>query len=821
MGLKVSLKWLKDYIEPLPPTEELAERLTLAGLEVDAIDFIGSQWDKDKLLVGKVTSIQAHPNAEKLCLVDVAYGEGKVITIVTGAPNLKCYIEKALPNPLFCPLALSGAEVLDPSTGDLKRLLPSEIRGVKSEAMLCSEKELGIGEDHDGIMILGDDATTGQSLYDYLHDEIIHLDIKGGFSHLLGMIGIAREVSALLDKPFNRFPWQPSLLQQGKVTGDPSFTSIEIANADHCSRYSAVLIQGTSIVASPFWLQQCLIKAGMRPINLIVDVTNYVMLELGQPLHAFDYKLLCKRASNGIPQIAIRSAKDGEVFQTLDEVERTLNSNILMIADEQGSLAIAGVMGGSETEITQDTQDILIESANFEFLNNRQTAQTLKLHTEAAERFGKNLDPSMTLQAALRAAELMIKYGGGTICQEYGDVYPYPKSKKTIKLEHQYLCQLLGIHLDIAEIRSILHRLEFQTEISQETHLLVQIPQHRMDIDEPADLVEEVIRIYGYHRMNPTLMNDELPPQVYHQQHWQTETVRDLLCNAGFDEIITYSIVGIDEENALFVEPREANYLTLKNPLSSDKNAMRQTLLVGALTTIKDHLKHEPSSWIFEIGNIFLPKPEGLPRELLKLCVAMSGVVEQSWYQQENHTLDFYDFKGALSVLFDGFQISVQWKKATDARLHTGKSASLWIDDMQIGIAGEIHPKVQKRLGLSQSVFMADIDLQTFFKCLPQERAIKPICIFEPIYEDLAFVVDEAVESDSICQLIEQLGKPLLQEVKLFDVFRGERVGEGKKSLAFSLTYQSRDSTLRDDDVAPLREQIIATLKEHNAFLRV
>ncbi len=821
MGFQVSLKWLKDYLSTLPPAEELAERLTLAGLEVEEIDHIGSQWDKDKLLVSQVKSVKAHPNADKLCLVEVSYGKGKLLTIVTGAANLKCYVEEALPESLFCPLALAGAEVFDPSTGEFKTLVPSEIRGVMSEAMLCSEKELGIGEDHEGIMILGDDAVAGQSLYDYLCDDIIHLDIKGGFSHLLGMVGIAREVSALFHTPLNRFALQSPLLQQGTITDTPSFASIQIANSAHCSRYSAILIQGTSIVDSPFWLQQRLIKAGMRPRNLIVDVTNYVMLELGQPLHAFDYQLLCQRASNGTPQIQIRFAQEGEAFETLDDVQRTLSGQMLMIADEQGSIAIAGVMGGAGTEITEETQDILIESANFEFLNNRQTAQTLKLHTEAAERFGKDLDPSMTLQAALRAAELIVKYGGGTVCQEYGDVYPNPKPTKSIELQHAYLCKLLGVHLNLAEITDILHRLEFQTQVTQGDNLLVSVPEHRMDIHEPADLVEEIIRVYGYHCMKPTLMNDELPPQLHHHKYWQTETLRDLLCNAGFDEIITYSIVGVDEENALFVEPRQTDYLTLQNPLSSEKNVMRQTLLVGALTTIKEHLKHESASWVFEVGNIFLPNPEGLPTELPKLCVAMSGKEEQGWYQQNQRILDFYDFKGSLEVLFDGFQISVQWKKTTDARLHTGKSASLWIGDVQIGIAGELHPKIQKRFGLTQSVCIADLDVATFFKCLPQERAIQPICIFEPIYEDLAFVVDESVESETICNLMKQLGQPLLQEVKLFDVFRGEKVGAGKKSLAFALTYQSMNHVLCDDDVAPLREKIIATLQDHQAFLRV
>ena len=699
MGLKVSLKWLSHYISPLPPVETLAEHLTLAGLEVDAIDKIGSDWGKSKLLVGKVESVKAHPNADKLCLVDVSYEENKVLTIVTGATNITCYIGQEVPEPLFCPLALSGASVKDPVTGEMTLLQPSEIRGVKSEAMLCSEKELGIGDDHDGIMILGSDAIAGQSLYEYLHDEVIHLDIKGGFSHLLGMIGIARETSALLDRPFNRTSLQSDLLQKGVVMATPQHSSIEILNTDHCLRYSAVLIQGVSIVESPFWMKQCLIKAGMRPINLIVDVTNYVMLELGQPLHAFDYQLLCQRASNGTPRIQVRSAKEGEIFETLDGVERTLKKDMLMIADEKGSLAIAGVMGGAETEITLETQDIFLESANFEFLNNRQTAQTLKLHTEASERYGKRIDPSMTMIAGLRASELIIQYGGGTICTEYSDVYPCPKEKTLIKLEHQYLCQLLGIQLELEEVRSILHRLEFQTELENNDSLLVQVPEHRMDIGEPADLVEEVIRIYGYHQIQPTLMNDELPPQVNHSQHWKTESVRDLLCHAGFDEIITYSIVNSDEENTLNMKSQETEYLRLKNPLSSDKDAMRQTLWVGALKTIQEHLKHEPASWVFEVGNIFLPSHHELPTEQMKLCVAMSGSSEQSWYQNEQQPLDFYDFKGALNVLFDGFQVSVQWKKTSDTRLHTGKNASLWIDQVQIGTAGELHPKIKKQMG--------------------------------------------------------------------------------------------------------------------------
>ncbi len=896
MALSVPVSWLNDYVVTSDPNA-LAERLTLAGLEIEMVDTIGAHWEENLFLIAEILEVLPHPNADQLSLVKVNYGPTEQLQVVCGAPNLRCYENKEIPKPLKGALALPGA-VLVESNGEEEKtfvLKPARIRGILSEGVLCSEKELGLSDDHEGVMLFSEDEfPVGASLKTSLGDTIFHFDIKGGFSHLLAMFGIAREVAALTETPLNQDILKklslPTVLsdrsggtsQTNEIAEHPSFVKLEIENSDLCGRYSGLLIDGVRVGPSPFWVRQRLLRAGMRPINNIVDITNYVMLEMGQPLHAFDYDLLKERAEGRQPMIRVRRAQSGERMTTLDGVEHEFDDQMLLITDAKGPVAIAGIMGGAETEVSSTTKRILLESANFEFLNNRRTCQLLKLRTEASERFGKRLDPELTLKAAVRAARLMEEYAGGFLNSAYGDLYLKKRESIEIELDPLYVNRLLGVDLSRGEIVKILERLAFQVVVRDK--LQVTVPSHRMDVRLAADLVEEVARVYGYNRMPGTLMNDVLPktrPSASQRnaQLSGTEKVRDIIVETGLDEIITYSIVDPqdearlvpDEQKELQIPPsplaeggvdpshsivrkspsqkggwEPSRYLALQNPLSAERTHMRQSLIPGALTTTKRNLRFKERVAVFEIGNIYQPREgELLPDEIPYLTILMTGKrLPPSWLDgaknsqspcpplqkegvsQSEHEdkLDFYDLKGVLVTLMEGLHIrKTSWQKSEGGIYHPGRSAAIMIEGEILGQMGEIHPKVVRCFGLpEQPVCVAEFELKALLRHWNQIHMMIEMPIYAPIYEDLAFVVDESIPAGQVESLILQTGHPLLEKVHLFDVFRGKRVGSNKKSLAFSMTYQAFDRTLTDEDVEPIREKIIQQLKQElNAELRV
>ena len=825
MGLRVPISWLNDYVKT-SETAALAERLTLAGLEIETIEALGQHWH-ERLVVGEILTVVPHPQAERLSLVSLNCGTGATLEVVCGAANIRAYENQPLPPSLKVPLALPGSVLVDAHGGENFTVNATTIRGVASQGVLCSEKELGLSENHEGVMLLPAEAETGGSLKAILGDEILHFDIKGGFSHLLSIYGIAREAAALTGERLHREVMEGLEPPPNKKMPHPPFVKLEIAARQYCSRYSALLIEGVTVRPSPFWMQQRLLRAGMRPINNIVDITNYVMLEMGQPLHAFDYDLLKERQNHGTPTICVRCAHAGETMQTLDGVERLLDEQMMLITDSQGPIAIAGVMGGLSTEVSEATTNILLEAANFEFLNNRRTAQLLKLHTEASERFGKRLDPEWTLATALRAAQLMVEQGGGRLHDICGDLYAEKQKPITLDLKPQYVQRLLGIEISPQQIMEILETLEFQ--VAPGDPLQVTVPSHRMDVTLPADLVEEIARIYGYNHMAGTLMKDEMPPFQPNAQQTGTEKIRDLLVSIGLDEIITYSIVDLKGEAAVCLEESidPTHYIGLKNPLSAERTHMRRSLLPGLLKTAQKNLRSQERVAIFEIGNLYHPKTGALlPEESPRLTLLMTGArTLASW---ENSTapafLDFYDIKGVMAALLQGLHVKEPlWQKQAGAAFHPGRCAEILMEGHCVGQVGELHPKIRQRFDLpEQPVCLADLDLQSLLAGWNQEYAMQEVSIYEPIYEDFAFVVDESVPAGEVAALILETGHPLLEKLQLFDVFRGERVGANKKSLAYALTYQSYDRTLTDADIKPIREKIIQQLKHKlDAELRV
>jgi len=841
--MKVPISWLKDYVELPIAISDLAQRLTLAGLEVESIEYLGLPqadlpWVPDKIFVGEIRAVRPHPNADRLVLVDVAYGATEEETVVTGAPSL---LERRGQSDLHLkvPFATEGAQLYDGHAEgrQVMTLKKAKIRGISSRAMVCSEKELGISEEHEDILYLPQDAPVGTPLVDYMGDAVLEFDIKGPFGHLESIFGVAREVAALLDLPLKDDALQVLQRQSMELTPEADFLDLRIADPDLCPRYSAAFIRGASVQPSPFWLQLRLQLAGMRPINNVVDATNYVMLELGQPLHAFDYHDLNPQPGAEQPAIIVRRARPGEKMITLDGVERTFDENMLLITDGTGPVAVAGVMGGLESEVTEETTDILLESANFNFLNVRRTSRLLGLNSEASQRFGRRVDPELAVKAAARAAHLIAELGGGEVRPRMADLYPGQQPQKTLKFDPSYATRILGVQVPTDEMVRILTSLGFEVSrfadsapasVPRSQILQVAVPSHRQDIDKSIDLVEEVGRIWGYDHFPPTVMRDELPPQRANPRLEGAEQIREVLVGCGLDEVITYSLTNLEEEGKLRPQgppPDPEAYLHLLNPLSADRATLRQTLLPGMLNTARENLRFLDRVNVFEIGAIYIPvEGQTLPEEPRQLGIVMTGPREsRSWIAGQDRTpLGFYDLKGVVEALLERLAVDGVFETAQHPAFHPGRCARVRAEGEEIGVLGELHPLVLEAFELpSQPICALEFDVEVLLASWGTAQTMRPISAHPPVYEDLAVVVDEDVPAAEVCNLILQTGSALVRSAVLFDRYRGKQIEPGKKSLAFRLTYQAPDRTLTDREVARLREKIVRRLeRELKATLR-
>jgi phenylalanyl-tRNA synthetase beta chain len=800
------------------PLDELAERLTLAGLEVAAIDRIGDWWDREKIVVGEVQEIRPHPDADRLVLADVDYGGDELEQCVTGAPNLFPY-KGAGRVSLKVAFAMEGSELYDGhKEGFVKtRLKRTKIRGIPSRAMVCSEKELGISSAHEGIMFLPDDAPVGMPLADYLGDTVLDLDLTPNLARCFCMIGVAREVAALTGVPL-RYPsteWQTD----GPPAAD--LARVEIEDPDLCARYIATIIQDVKIGPAPQWMQSRVRRAGMRPISNIVDITNYVMLEWGQPLHAFDYDKLVARAGGGVPTIIVRRARPGERMMTLDGVDRTLDEDTLLICDTAGPIAVAGVMGGFETEIDENTRSILLESANFNLVSIRRTTQALKLPSEASLRFGKGIHPELAEPAGRRASELMRTLGGGTVAQGMVDAYPAKPELVVIDLTPTEVKRNLGIEFSRKEMVQILESLEFGCEPIAGDALRVTVPEHRLDCQYPADLIEELSRIYGYDRIPVTEMADRLPPQRANRRLDLEEMVRDVLVGCGLQETITYSLTNLEREAALDPgrtaddQAREP-YVVITNPITRDRSVMRRSLLSTTLEIAAANLRFRDRVEIFEIGKVFLLEPgEELPEEPRHLSIIMAGPRdERHWLASEGPELGFFDLKGVVEALLERLHVDgVVYEPAEHPTFQPGRTARLVVGGADVGVLGEIHPLVREGFDLPGCrVAAAELNLEALLAQVPATWFVEPISPYPAVLQDLAVVVDEEVPSGAVQALIVETGGFLLKRVQLFDVYRGDPVPAGKKSLAYALSFQAPDKTLREAVVARQVQRIVGRL---------
>jgi phenylalanyl-tRNA synthetase beta chain len=824
--MRVPISWLKEYVDITVPLKELAERLTMAGLEVAAIEELGAEWDTDKVFVGEILEVRPHPNADRLTIAVVEYGRGQPMAVVTGAPNIQVG-QKGVK----VPFATEGARLIDGHSDELKyiTLKPTKIRGVASEGMVCSEKELGISQAHEGIMILDDDAPTGMPLREYMGDAVLDLDLTPNLARCFSVIGVAREVAALTQQECRLGQW-PALAQQVGSETMP-WLEIEIADPDLCPRYTTALVRGVTTSPSPPWMQQRLTMAGMRPISNIVDITNYVMLEWGQPLHGFDYDLLHGRDGRtppaSVPLIVIRRARPGETMTTLDGAHQELSEDMLLITDGGGPVAVAGVMGGLESEVTDETTTVLIESANFNNYSIRATCQVLKLPSEASARFGRGVPAELTMIAAQRAARLMEELGGGTAEKGYADPYPNKPEPKVLDLTTADVERILGVTLDTEQIVSILDSLEFQCQVDNGV-IRASVPYYRLDVAVAADLLEEVARVWGYERLPTTLMADELPPQERDFSLEGEERVRDILVGCGLTEAITYSLSSLETFSRLNPggpEPDPGDYVRLANPLTTEREFMRRTLMASLLEAVRDNLRYTDRVALFEIGRVYLPRSgEELPEEPRRLCIAMTGPREErSWTVSEPGDVDFYVLKGIVQALLDHLVLPERsFVPVEHPTFRAGGAAALLLGDTQIGVLGEVDPAVREGLDLPrQTVCLMELDLEALLARAERVRHLQPLPRFPSISQDISLVIDEGVSARQVEELICRVGGGLLVGVRLFDLYRGEPIPAGKKSLAYSLTYRHEERTLTDKQVAKVHSRIAQQLaKELGARLR-
>jgi phenylalanyl-tRNA synthetase beta chain len=792
--VKVSLRWLKEYVDISTPLEELCERLTMAGLEVGKVEVVGGSWNN--IVVGEVVDIKAHPNADRLKLVTVDLGKQRT-TVVCGAPNV------AIGNKVA--FAQVEAQLIDGHSGEVVQLKPAKIRGVVSEGMICSEKELGISDSHEGIMILSLEAPIGTPLTEYLGDAILDLDITPNRPDCLSVIGIAREIAALTGSKLHI----SEIHYQELGRAIDSSVSVEIIEPDLCPRYCASLLIGVKVAESPQWLQQRLLSCGMRPINNIVDVTNYVMLEYGQPLHAFDY--------NGIrgKQIIVRRAGSGEIMTTLDGVERTLKPNILVIADKERAVAVAGLMGGADTEVTENTTAVLIESANFNQAVIHRGGIELRLSSEASLRFEKGLSRDLPLIALKRATQLMAELAGGEIAKGIIDVYPGKQRKESISLPIADIKRLLGVELKVNEITKTLELLGFsckQTESNSK--IQVEVPWWRTDVSCTADLTEEVARIIGYDRIPTTMLSSQLPRYEPTPMLSLKRQLRNILVSCGFQEVLTYSLTSLEVLGRLSpqLDLIGPNPMKVANPMSKEQEYLRTTLRAGVLSILARNERYlEDSISLFEIGKVFLPRERNLPQEREMLCAVLSGAQRRLSWRSEDEPVDFFVAKGVLETVLSRLGLVASFETGEDESLCPGRIANVVIGNEKLGVVGELHPKVSEVFEFSDTVYLIEVDLGKLSSFATALKTYQPIPRYPSTSRDIALLVDEQITYQQICDVIQKFS--LVSSVALFDLYVGEQVPEGKKSLAFRIIYQSSTRTLTDNEVDKMQQQILDNLQ--------
>jgi len=800
--MKVSLKWLEEYVDIGLPPAELAQKLTMAGTEVKGWQVTGGNWEN--IVVGQIVAINPHPDADRLTLPTVDLGTERQ-TVVCGAPNLKVGDKVAF--------AYVGAQLIDGHTGQVIRLKPAKIRGVVSTGMVCSEKELGISDSHEGIMVLPEKAPVGTPLTDYMGDVIFDLDITPNRPDCLSVIGIAREVAALTGQGAHL----PDVGYEEAPLPIDQQISVEIIAPDLCPRYCASLIIGVKVATSPKWMQQRLLACGMRPINNIVDITNHVMLEYGEPLHAFDYHQI--RGN----KIIVRRAEKGETLVTLDGARRLLSRDMLVIADQERAVAIAGVMGGADSEMTEQTTAILLEAANFNPASIYHTGNTLGLPSEARMRFERGISPDLTIPALKRATQLIIQLAGGEAAEGLVDAYPGKQEREPILLSTGEVSRLLGVDFSLDQIKGALASLSFDCQPADSaSEVWVTAPYWRSDINLAEDLVEEVARIIGYDQIPVTMLNESVPRQDSEPILGFKQEVRRSLTGYGFQEVITYSLTSLDLLNKLLPEPYPLEPMPLRvaRPMTAEQEYLRPNLRANLLAALSANRRHEEGGIrLFELGRVYLTRPKDLPSEPEMLCGLLTGLrFEPSWHGGEEW-LDFFDAKGVVEGLLRRWGVEASFEPCRDESLHPTKQSAIAIEGKRLGVIGELHHKVVEAFDLSGEAYLFELNLTALLPFTLGHKLFQPISRFPVIVRDIALVVDAGVAHRQVQDIIG--GFPLVTQVALFDLYTGGQLPADKKSLAYKITFQSSSHTLTDEEVNEVQQQILSKLsKQLGATLR-
>lgn len=794
----VSLKWLRDYIDVELTPEEIAGKLTMAGLEVDSINRISPGFSS--VVVAKILSVKSHPNADKLSLCEVSTGE-QTFPVVCGAKNISAGD--------IVPFAKVGATI--PGGYTIKS---SRLRGEVSEGMLCSEEELGIGEDTTGIMMLPGDLKLGEDLAVVLDLEDVALDVSitPNRSDCLSMTGMAREIAAITGGKVR----YPSIKFEEKGENTDALTSVKILDSNLCPRYTARLIKDIEIRPSPAWMRMRLEAVGLRAINNIVDVTNFVMMECGQPLHAFDFRFLEEE------RIVVRGATEGEEFVSLDEKTRTLSARTLMICDGVKPVAVAGIMGGLNSEVKDDTKDILLESAYFNPSSIRRSARSMGMSTDAAFRFERGIDPEGVVNALNRAAQLITDLSGGYMCRGYIDEYPRKiKTVRDISLRPERVNRILGTQISTGEMKDILEGLEMTVKEGREGGYLVTPPTFRVDISREIDLTEEIARIHGYEDIPVSLPGLSAGKGVSNDKRTLENRIRTIFNGYGYSEVINYSFTTPASVNILDLGKGDAEcrLIKLEDPLGEDMSVMRTGLVYGLLETMKKNISAGNRDLrIFEMGKVFTDIGKELPVENEMIGGLITGSrYDRSWHFDDGLQSDFYDLKGCVENLFDALRIrDARFNSDCDRPfLHPGRSCYVMSGGKTVGFLGEVHPDVLDKMDIKEKAVVFELDLQSIASLPCKEMIYRDIPKFPSTSRDVAFVVDRKVEGRYILDLALGERENLLEYMNIFDVYVGKGILDGMKSLAVRFIYRSATKTLTEDEVNEVHGRLVERIIKH------
>jgi len=801
--MKVSLNWLKDYIDIDMMPDELGHLLTMAGLEVEGIEPAGQSLDG--IVAARILEFESHPEADRLSVCQIDTGKGRV-QVVCGAPNLE--VGTLVP---FSPV---GVKL--PNGTVIKE---SNLRGVLSKGMLLAEDEMGLTDDHTGIMILppnldpGAPLSSSASEFDplSLSDWVFDLSITPNRPDWASVLGVAREIAAITGQRLKR---PKTDLEEGD-TPIKNLTNVTIDDVAGCPRYAAGVIQGVEMGPSPFWMRYRLFLSGIRSVNNIVDVTNYVLLELGQPLHAFDYNRLREN------RIVVRRADEGESFTTLDGESRILNSETLMICDGERAVALAGIMGGLNSEIFAGTRDVLLESAFFDPVTIRRGSKRIGLLTEASYRFERGADIEGVTSALKRAMSLISRLAGGSIASGIIDNYPKQHMPPNIALRVDKTNHILGTSLEKDIISGYLKALEMDVRDVNENELSLRPPSFRVDVIREADLIEEVARLFGYENIPVTNIRVR-PDQIGEAPELVLrDRMRKIMVGLGFSEIITYSFISPDSADILDVEEGSPlrSFVQLLNPLTVDQSVMRTSLIPGLLSTVKNNVSHDEKDLkLFEWGKVFFQRGEDRqPHEKICLAAVMTGLYQQKTWVRDERSVDFFDIKGALEALLTGLGLEdFDFKGQTGLPGYDPEiSAGVYGSGSLIGQVGRISPKVMEAFEMNEeNAYIFEIDVEALLEKIPRTRAFQSFARFPAVYRDISLLVNQEIKSAGIVEIIKQKGGDLLESVHIFDLYQGKKLNPAEKALAFRLCYRSKDGTLDGGEINQLHDSIIDKIRQ-------